>query len=324
LIEKDRLIAALLFDLIAGDPDYLPHPVRLIGSMVNKGEAIVRRYTSTPKHEVIGGAILSFFIITISYFSSFALIRLMKRIHPKLGIATEIILAWTTLAIRSLLSESSSVLNALNKGDIELARERLSMIVGRDTDNLDEQEILRAVIETVAESLCDGIISPLFYLTLGGVPLAFAYKAINTLDSMIGHKESPYLHFGRIAARTDDIANYLPARISALSIITTAGILRQDLRAAYQTWKRDADLHSSPNAGQSESAMAGGLHVRLGGLNYYDGDPHFRPYFGAEYNPPTPKKAYNCLRIALVASLIGGLVAATVCWIREKNSMTHL
>jgi adenosylcobinamide-phosphate synthase len=221
-----------------------------------------------------------------------------------------------------LLAEAGSVLAALDCGQLEMARKRLAMIVGRDTAHLDESEIARAVIETVAEGLCDGVVAPLTYLAIGGVPLAFAYKAMNTLDSMIGHPEPPYRYFGRVAARVDDAANFVPARLTALAIVAAACITKSDWRRAWSIWRRDGDKHASPNAGQSEAAMAGALGVRLGGLSYYDGKPSRKPYLGFGGRVGTRKDARTSLRVAGVASLLTSIVALAWCFWRpagERN-----
>jgi adenosylcobinamide-phosphate synthase len=186
-----------------------------------------------------------------------------------------------------------------------LARKRLARIVGRDAENLDTQEISRAVIETVAESASDGIIAPLCYMALGGIPLAMAYRAVNTLDSMIGHADTRYFYFGKAAARLDDIANYLPSRISALAVIAASQVFSQsDPRAAWRTWRRDGAKHKSPNAGQPESAMAGALHVALGGDNTYDGELIPAQRIGREFPPPTPRDAVHAIRLVSAASLL--------------------
>lgn len=314
MIKSRTLLLAVGFDLVAGDPRGLPHPVRIIGRAIDAGERFVRGFTHSPSGELIGGAALSFGIITASYVGARVLIESSRRVHPACGEVMEVVLAWMTLAIRSLDDEARGVVVALDTGDLHLARERLRMIVGRDTANLDEREVARAVIETVAEGTCDGVIAPLLYLTVGGVPLALAYKAVNTLDSMIGHREPPYLYFGRAAARMDDAANYLPARLTALAI--TAGATRAgdaDSAAAWRIWRRDGSKHASPNAGQSEAAMAGSLGVRLGGVNYYGGAPHHGPLLGAEYEPPMVKAARLSLRVALIASLGACAAAALLC-----------
>lgn len=320
MIKHRTLLLAAALDCAAGDPRWLPHPVRIIGGAIKAGEPLVRRFTRTASGELTGGAALSLGVVAASYVSARVLIEASRRIHPTFGEVVETLLAWTTLAARSLDGEGRGVIHALDEGDLHLARERLRMIVGRDITHLDEHELARAVIETVAEGTCDGVIAPLFYLAVGGVPLAFAYKAVNTLDSMIGHREPPYLYFGRLAARADDAANYLPARLTALAITAAATVVREaDPVAAWRVWRRDGSKHASPNAGQSEAAMAGALNVRLGGVNYYDGEPHQAPFLGAEYEAPTAKAARVSLRVALLSSLTACAAAAALCWAFTKS-----
>jgi adenosylcobinamide-phosphate synthase len=211
-------------------------------------------------------------------------------------------LAWTALATRSLLSESHAVIRALEAGDLSSARQRLSRIVGRDTARLNESEISRAVIETLAESACDGIVAPLFWLAMGGVPCAMSYKAINMLDSMIGHREPPYLFFGRVAAWLDDAANFVPARLTAVGIVAAAKLQKLDDECAYAIWRRDGGKHASPNAGQSEAAMAGALGVRLGGASSYDSHPHHAPLLNAEARLPAVRDARTALSIVVIVS----------------------
>jgi adenosylcobinamide-phosphate synthase len=208
-----------------------------------------------------------------------------------------------------------SVIAALDAGDIVRARQRLARIVGRDTESLDEAEICRAVIETVAESASDGIIAPLFYMTLGGVPLAMAYKAVNTLDSMIGHADARYFYFGKAAARLDDVANCLPARLTAGAIVATSG---GKAEWAWKTWRRDGDKHKSPNAGQPESAMAGALRVRLGGINTYGGEVIAAPMMGAEFGPPSRVQARRAVRIVAAVTLLG--VACGTLFARSRRT----
>ena len=290
-----RFFAAYCLDWIAGDPHAIPHPVRTIGSAISTGERWLRR-PANPATEILSGAILTGAIVCGSWMAT----RLVVR---GTGACGEILLGWTTLATRSLLDESATVLDALDRRDLELARKRLALIVGRDTDSLDEPEIVRAVIETVAEGLCDGVVAPIFYLAVGGAPLAMAYKAINTLDSMIGHPEPPYRYFGRVAARLDDLANLIPARVAALAIVVAAFVTG---RSACQSWfifRRDGYRHPSPNAGQVEAAMAGALGVRLGGMNYYDGKPSPKPLLGSEGQCATRADARASLLIAAAASV---------------------
>jgi adenosylcobinamide-phosphate synthase len=222
----------------------------------------------------------------------------------RVGELDGILLGWTTLATRSLLDESSAVLDALDREDLPLARSRLARIVGRDTACLDESEIARAAVETLAESLCDGVIAPMLYLAIGGAPLATAFKAVNTLDSMIGHREPPYQYFGRIAARLDDAAVFIPARLAALAIVTAAGFIGYNPSRALSVWLRDGHRHPSPNAGRPEAAMAGALGVRLGGMNYYDGEPAPKPLLGSEGRPAARRDVRAAMRIVTAASVV--------------------
>lgn len=317
------LLAAYTLDLAIGDPHALPHPVRLIGKLITAGEPLVRRIvrpaddSDAQRREVIGGALLSVCVVAASYLGARYLLNATKKFDKRFGTMIEVVLAWTTLATGSLLAEAGAVLDALAAEDIEAARVKLSRIVGRDTEHLNESEVARAVIETVAESTGDGIIAPLVFLATGGVPLAFAYKAVNTLDSMIGHIEPPYTHFGRVAARTDDAANFIPARLTASLIVCVAPLLGHDARAAWRVLRRDAHLHRSPNAGQPEAAMAGALRVRLGGTNTYDGIAHAGAIFGREHEVATPRQARASLRVALAASLVGCGMASL--WLRWRS-----
>jgi adenosylcobinamide-phosphate synthase len=308
-ISPGRFLAAYCLDWIAGDPRDAPHPVRLMGKAISTGERWLRRPASPPD-DFLRGAILTGAIAG----GSWIIARLAVRAS---GVCGEVLLAWTTLATRSLLDESAAVLNALDRGDLALARRRVAMIVGRDTELLDEPEIVRAVIETVAEGLCDGVVAPILYLVMGGVPLAFAYKAVNTLDSMIGHREPPYRYFGRAAARLDDVANFVPARVTALTIVTAAFVTRWSGRDAWLVFRRDGDRHPSPNAGQAEAAMAGALGVRLGGMNYYEGKPAPKPVLGGEGRRATLEDARAALRIATVASL--AVFSASWLWLRWRK-----
>ena len=306
---RSVLAAAYLFDWIAGDPEWFPHPVRLIGRGIDEGERVLRRPGQTHAAELAAGGVLTLGMVVVAYLSTAKTIAWMKERDRRLGFVAETLLAWTCLASRSLHDEASAVVNALEKHDIVLARQRLSRIVGRDTQSLSEQEISRAVIETVAESCSDGVIAPLFYMAIGGVPLAMSYKAVNTLDSMIGHADDRYFYFGKIAARLDDVANFVPSRLTALGIITAALIEDASPTAALQTCRRDGAKHKSPNAGQPESAIAGALQVRLGGENYYAGELLASPLIGEEFARPTAQKAKQSIRMVAVVSVVGALTA---------------
>ncbi len=284
-----RLASAWLLDLAVGDPEWFPHPVRMIGTAVSAGERLLLRDTDSAERSFVKGALLTAGVT----FASWKLTRWAVRKSAML----DVVLAWTTLAFRNLLEEAGAVIGALDKNDVALARTRLARIVGRDTDRLDESEIARAVIETLAESACDGVVAPLMWLAIGGTPAAMAYKAVNTLDSMIGHREPPYTYFGRAAAHLDDAANWLPARLTALCIVAAAP-------SAWRVWRRDGDKHLSPNAGQCEAAMAGALGVRLGGLNYYGGTPVQGGVFNGDARPPERKDVRNAMRLTAIACFI--------------------
>jgi adenosylcobinamide-phosphate synthase len=301
------LAAAYLFDWIAGDPEWFPHPVRLIGKGIEEAERILRKPGQSPAAELAAGGILTFGLVTAVYLGTAKTIALAHKKGQRLGFAAEMLLAWTCLASRSLHKEASIVVDAMEEGDNTLARERLARIVGRDTQALDQHEISRAVIETVAESSSDGVVAPLFYMAIGGVPFAMAYKAINTLDSMIGHADDRYFYFGKIAARLDDVANLLPSRLTALGIAAAAFIEDASPAAALETWWHDGMKHKSPNAGQPESAMAGALRARLGGTNYYAGEPMAAPLLGASFLPPNATKARQAIRIVTVVSAVAAV-----------------
>jgi adenosylcobinamide-phosphate synthase len=299
------LPAVYLADQIAGDPEWLPHPVRLMGWTITKGEKLLRQPDQSDESELIAGVALTLTVVATSYFLTRVIIAEAYRCSKLLGSATEIVLGWTCLAARNLHDEASLVLAALDAGDIPIARRRIARIVGRDTENLDVHEISRAVIETLAESACDGVVAPIFYMSAGGVPLAMAYKAINTLDSMIGHADNRYFYFGKVAARLDDAANFLPARLTALAIVVVSSLSNVNAHDARKIWLRDGNKHKSPNAGQPESAMSGALGVRLGGGNFYEGEFTPAESIGEEFPAPQPRHARKAIRIVSTVALLG-------------------
>ena len=300
------LPAAYLIDHLAGDPEWFPHPVRIIGRAITLGERVLRKADDRPSDEFIAGCLLTAGTVLSTYLVTRAIVRMAHRQSASLGNATEMLLAWTCLAARNLSQEAQAVSDALQHDNLSFARQRIARIVGRDTNDLDRNEISRALIETLAESSADGVIAPILYLALGGVPLAMMYKAINTLDSMIGHRTPHYLYFGKLAARLDDAANYVPARITALSTVAAAALLPLcDPHTAWSTWHRDGNKHKSPNAGQPEAAAAGALQVRLGGTNSYDNEEIHTPIMGAEFASPTPAKAAQAIRLTAIVSLLG-------------------
>ncbi len=302
------ITAAYLFDWIAGDPEWFPHPVRLIGKYIDHGERLSRRPGQRSSTELVYGGALAATTIALSYLGTSYAIQWSYRRGRCFGVVTEVALAWTCLASRNLHDEATAVIDALEADDVVRARKRLARIVGRDTEHLDEQEICRAVIETIAESASDGIMAPLFYMALGGAPLAMAYKATNTLDSMIGHADENYFYFGKIAARLDDIANFLPSRLTALSIAATTTLIpKTSFSSALTTWNRDGGKHKSPNAGQPESSMAGALQVRLGGKNFYDGEPIEAPLIGEAFASPSIEHAKRAIRVVSIVSILGAV-----------------
>jgi adenosylcobinamide-phosphate synthase len=279
------LPAAYLLDQIAGDPEWFPHPVRLIGSAISRGESALRRCPNQSSSvELICGAALTFAIVGSTYWLTAAAIAAAHRRSRTVGDAIELFLAWTCLAGRSLEQEAASVTNALTDGHLTLARSRLARIVGRDTAELDSSEISRAVIETVAESASDGVVAPLLYMAIGGVPFSMAYKAINTLDSMIGHRTERHEFFGWAAARIDDVANVIPARLTGLLF----ALLSAHPGDAISCMVKDAGRHRSINAGWPEAAMAGGLGVRLCGPRVYYGTLAEEPWLNGDARDPDP------------------------------------
>jgi len=271
------LITAIILDLLLGDPRWLPHPVVGIGRLISAGEKILRRLI---RNERTGGALLLVSVVGATSLITYLLLKGANAASPYLGGALASILAWTCLAARSLHGESKLVADRLAVGDLAGAREYLSRIVGRDTTDLGEPEIWRALVETVAENTSDGIIAPLFYLMIGGPVLGLAYKAVNTLDSMVGYKNERYLRFGWASARFDDLANWLPARLTGLLMIVAAPFVGLSAGKAFSMMVRDGGNHSSPNSGIPEAATAGALGVRLGGTNRYFGQPVEKPTIG--------------------------------------------
>jgi adenosylcobinamide-phosphate synthase len=302
------IAAACLLDWIAGDPEWFPHPVRLMGRSIQLAESFLRRPGQSAQHELAAGAALTAGVVTLSYLGT----------AKASSLGADILLAWTCLASRNLRDESLAVIRALEQP--VLARQRLARIVGRETAALSDAEVYRALIETLAESACDGIVAPLMYMAIGGVPLAMAYKAINTLDSMIGHADERYFYFGKAAARLDDMANYIPSRLTALAIAAAAGISNDAHGAsALRIWWRDGKKHKSPNAGQPESAMAGAVRVRLGGENTYAGERILAPLIGAEFDRPRLHQVKQALRLVTAVSLLSAAAAIMVQNLRSRD-----
>ena len=298
------VVAALVLDILVGDPPQLPHPVRAIGWSIATGERLIRSRIATARQEFVGGAGLSVGVVVVSALFGVAIERS--------GSAARVVGAASTLALRDLLREAAIVAKLLEANDLPASRTALARIVGRDTHALDPSQIARAAIETLAESLCDGVIAPLLALAIGGLPLALAYKAINTLDSMIGHRNARYLRFGRFAARWDDLANYVPARATAACIAVAAAILEGSGGSALRVWLAQGSLHASPNAGQSEAAMSGALHVCLGGTNSYAGVEAPGAMFGATFRDPEPRDIRRAMRVVVASAVLAALGAIAI------------
>lgn len=276
--------AALVFgfalDCIIGDPQWLYHPVRLIGRLISREETKIRKaLKKTASAEKFGGVLLvmnvCIAVFLISSLISVAAYMISKYVY----IVIDGIMCYLLLAARSLKTESMKVYAELGN-DLETARDAVSMIVGRDTASLDEEGIIKAAVETVAENTSDGVIAPMLFAAIGGAPLGFLYKAINTMDSMVGYRNERYINFGTAAARLDDLVNFIPSRISAILMIISAWIMRLDYRNAVKIWRRDRFNHDSPNSAQTESVCAGALDVQLAGDAYYFGKLHKKKFIG--------------------------------------------
>jgi len=271
------ILFAFILDLILGDPHWQLHPVRLIGGLIEFLEDNLRK-TKIPLK--ISGGLLVIFIVGFTLGISFLLIKFAYWLNYYSGLLLSSVLVYFAIAPRNLYDESMKIYSFLKKGDLESARKSLSMIVGRDTNKLSESEVIRASVETVAENGVDAVISPLFYAMIGGAPLAIVYRAINTMDSMVGYKNKRYIDFGWAAARLDDFVNYIPARLSAILIPLSSLIYGKDWFSSFKIVVRDGKKNPSPNSGIPEAAVAGALGIQLGGLNYYGGMPSDKPFIG--------------------------------------------
>lgn len=318
MIGPFELVAAFFLDLAIGDPAWLPHPVRIIGRAIAQMENILRGLFKE-KNEKTAGVLLVVFIVLPSAAAAFIITSLLAKANSGLILvickAILIYLVGTTIALRELIASAAKVTSAIKAGALDEARRHLSMIVGRDTAELPEEGVLRATIETLAENLSDGVVAPLFYLALGGLPLAMAYKAINTLDSMVGYKNEKYVRFGWAAAKLDDIANYIPARLSGLFVVIASFIVQRSFSAgrnAMNIMQRDGRNHTSPNSGVPEAAMAGALGIRLGGPSTYGGVVSQKPYIGDAVSEVGLSSAQKAAHIVFAASTISVSVAAAV------------
>lgn len=265
------LSTAVILDSLIGDPKFYPHPVVFIGKLIKFLERKLKNSADRKVIQKIKGIILVVVLLVFTFLFTYLMIFIFSNINYYLGIIVKILILYTTLAIKGLSKAALEIFNKLNEGDLEGARQSLNMIVGRDTEGLEEDAIIRGTIETVAENASDGIIAPLFYFLLGGPIAALLYKAVNTMDSMLGYRNEEYQNFGWASARLDDVVNYIPARLTAILIVFSSFIYNKNYKRSFKTVIRDAKKHVSPNAGYPESAVAGALNIQLGGVNYYFG-----------------------------------------------------
>ena len=307
------LILGFLIDLLLGDPRWLYHPVRIIGNGISLLEKILRRmFPKTPGGEKTAGFFLVLLICIGCGGVPFLLLYLAYHIHTVLGIALETFMCYQMLAVKSLKAESMRVYEALKKPDLPGARTAVSMIVGRDTRSLSAAGVTKAAVETIAENTSDGIIAPLFYMAIGGPALMFLYKGINTMDSMVGYKNEKYLHFGRYAAKLDDIANYIPARISAWLMILASFFAGFDWKNAKKIFLRDRYNHASPNSAQTEAVMAGALDIQLAGNAFYFGKLYEKPTIGDAVREVETEDIKRANRLLYASAALGTLFFALI------------
>lgn len=284
------MLLGFLLDCLLGDPRTIPHPVVCMGKLISWLEKAFRAlFPKTRLGENLAGGCIWLVTVAVSFLIPWGLLKLTGMVSPWLRLLLQTIFCWQVLAAKSLRQESMKVYEALKTGTIEDARHAVSMIVGRDTQALDADAVTRAAVETVAENCSDGVIAPMLYFALGGGPLAFAYKAVNTMDSMLGYVEPPYQNVGLVPARMDDVCNYLPARISGIMMLLAGGLLGLNFRNGWKIFLRDRYNHASPNSAQTESVCAGLLGLRLAGDAWYHGVLHKKKYIGDALRPITPE-----------------------------------
>ncbi len=319
------MTAGFALDAALGDPHGWPHPVRLIGKQIDFEEGLVRKYLlpeaeaagdawplSHEQTERLAGAALAFDVSLLAPVATFVLVRWLEKVNPALSLAAQTFICYQLVAAKSLRDESMKVHDALAANDIPSARQAVSMIVGRDTDELDEEGIARATVETIAENASDGVIAPLLFMGLGGAPAAMFYKAVNTLDSMVGYKNDRYINLGRFSAKFDDVVNYVPARLAGALMCAGAGLAGMDSKGAWRIFKRDRLNHSSPNSAHTEAACAGALGVQLGGANKYFGKVVEKPTIGDATRSVEAADIERANKLMYATAVLGVGVAALV------------
>ncbi|EJL32731.1 adenosylcobinamide-phosphate synthase CbiB [Brevibacillus sp. BC25] len=306
------LCAAYLIDRVVGDPRSLPHPVIIMGWWITRLERVIRFLVKEESHLKLAGVLFPLVIVGGSYAVVWLLLWGVTFIHPVLAWILGAWLISTTIASKGLADAGMEIARHLVAGDMEAARRSLSMVVGRDTERLDEPEVCRGAVETVAENIVDAIVSPLIYAAIGGAPLAMAYRAANTLDSMVGYKNEQYMNLGWASARFDDVLNYIPARLTALLLVAASWLQRLDGKQCWAMIRRDAHLHPSPNSGLPEAGVAGALGVQLGGLNYYQGVASNRAKMGDAKRPLQSSDIVTTIRLMYLVSLLCLLVSVMI------------
>ena len=299
------VLGGFVLDSIFGDPAWLPHPVVRMGKAISALEKRLRaRLPKTPQGELLGGGIVAFILPAGTFLLTSLVCLAAAKISPWLELAVQMFWCGQALAAKGLAQESRNVYQELVRPDLPAARKAVSRIVGRDTQNLTAEGVTKAAVETVAENASDGVIAPLCYMLVGGAPLALTYKAINTMDSMLGYKNEKYLYFGRIPAKLDDLANYLPSRLAGLLWCVSAALTGNNAAGAWKIWRRDRRNHASPNSAQTESACAGALGGQLAGPAYYFGEYYDKPTIGDPLRPIEPKDILRANRMMYAESLL--------------------
>ena len=301
------LVAGYVLDLIIGDPHGMWHPICFIGNMISFFEKRLRKEKSE-KRNLAAGVLLVILVTAVSAAIPFVLLAVCYHIQFWLGFALETYMCYTILATKSLKTESMKVAKALETEGLDAGRYAVSMIVGRDTQNLTETGVVKAAVETVAENTSDGILAPMFYMVIGGPVLGYFYKAVNTMDSMVGYKNDKYLYFGRAAAKFDDVMNFLPSRISGILMVLASPLAGLDGKNAWKIFKRDRLCHASPNSAQTEAVMAGALQVQLAGDAWYFGKKHEKPTIGDPIRPVEIADIARANRLLYAASVLGMIV----------------
>ncbi len=306
-------VLAFFTDSLIGDPRTGMHPVVIMGKFIGWLEKFFRRDEDSPNTQIFKGAILVLLVLSVSWGTTYGLLLLAGKLSNIFADILGVLLLSFFICPRSLAEAGFELRKLLEAGDLSEARRKVGWIVGRDTDALDEAEITRATVETIAENTVDGIIAPLFFYFIGGIPMAALYRAANTMDSMLGYKNEKYLYFGRAAARVDDVLNIIPARITGILTVVSAMLMNYNWKNSWKIMVRDASGHPSPNGGYPEASTAGALNIRLGGFNYYFGKKSFRAYMGDNIEVLTRKKIYEAVMIMYVNTVLFIAISWLVC-----------